>query len=757
MLYIIYCRDLLRAPQPIHTPHQYPALALGIDASSRAFDIAQPLRPILNIQGICISSVTGMMAVSPEPPSGSNQTSLSAHAASSTIDPENPFIAFRRFADTQISSLLQSVIGLPSLFSEPVSSEQRYSIDDFVTKRQARIQAQQERMAEMERDLNTTLGGDKSTIRRREEEMQNWGASYRTAKVDQSREEQKQNREATTTRHESMGWDGQQRTLANTWPDKYGKKDREERFMVSTSEGEVSLKRVVDSWDEGQGFWMAEDDPRLRSNTVTGQDPFSDPDQVVSWLLTDDYSPLYLDRSLPYKLHPSFYKSDAEDSYFRADYQPGDLYPRFASKSVRRHDPRLAGKVDWRAAFHDLLDCHHGDSCSSRTNFTNRAASFASAFSPGHWISYLIGTGSIGSQWRKQSSPDSILHPFRFCYGDSTEAWAVLPFQDCLYVRDVMGKSFLAPFGEYEARNDALAVISEASNCTSVEAVPGDQSMNGSIQASKKVRQSGESYIPDAHKQMQMLGETMEDNDWRSYRPAFTRAAISLIENPDTEQSTLRTVDRVLRMIENSEFEDDVESILAKTLSGMDFRSPKIFKEWFNEADHLLRSDYLEAWKAAKNAVDSEHPDVYGVKITEPKEEALKSPSLQSPDSCCSTVSRSSSESKSPSSLSSSSSYSHNYESTSNQSPTSIVSTLTTIEKRTLPDGRTQTRRVLKKRFADGREESSESNQIQSQEPSRGVEGKSLPEKPEANVIEKSKPSVVSIPDKKKIGGWFWT
>lgn len=702
------------------------------------------------------------MAASPDSPSGPNKTSSSAHASSPTIDPENPFIAFRRFADAQISSLLQSVIGLPSLFAEPITGDQWSSIDDFRAKRrEARIQARQQWIAETERDVHATLGGDNSTSRRREEEMQKWGASQKSAKVDQPTEEQKRNREDTPRRHESMGWDGKQRTEANTWPGKEGKKDREERFTVSTSEGGVNLKRVVDIWDEGQGFWMAKDDPRLRSNTIKDQDPFSHPDQAVSWLLTDDYSPLYLDRSLPYQLHPSFYKSDAGDSYFRGDYQPGDLYPRFASSSVTRHDPRLAGKVDWRAAFHDLLDIHHKGSSSSPTHITNRVGSFSSAFSPASWISYLICTGSLGSQWRRLSVPDSILHPYRFCYGNSPEAWAVLPVQGRLYVRDVMGKSPLARFGEYEPKNDALAVISEAPNCTSGEAVPRDQLMNGSIFATKKVGQREAPYKLNAQEQMKMLGETMDDNEWRSYRPAFTKAAISLIRNPDTEQSTLRTVDRVLRMIENSELEDEVESILAKTFSGIDFRSQKIFKEWFDEADDLLRNDYFEAWKAAKESVDSEHPDVYGVKTAEPektsKSPSVQPPSVQSSNSSGSTVSKSLCDSKFSPSFSSSSSSSHNYESNSNQSPTSIVSTLSTIENRTLPDGRTQIRRVLKKRFADGREESSESTQIQTGRPSRGVGRKSVPKKPEAEITGKSEPSVVPTPEKKWLRGWFWT
>lgn len=67
---------------------------------------------------------------------------------------------------------------------------------------------------------------------------------------------------------------------------------------------------------------------------------------------------------------------------------------------------------------------------------------------------------------------------------------------------------------------------------------------------------------------------------------------------------------------------------------------------------------------------------------------------------------------------SSSSSYSYtsntssSYSSSSDQDPSSIISTLTTTVTRTLPDGSVETKRVFKKRFADGTEESDESTEV---------------------------------------------
>jgi hypothetical protein len=75
-------------------------------------------------------------------------------------------------------------------------------------------------------------------------------------------------------------------------------------------------------------------------------------------------------------------------------------------------------------------------------------------------------------------------------------------------------------------------------------------------------------------------------------------------------------------------------------------------------------------------------------------------------------------------------------------SKSSILSTLTTTERHVAPDGSVTTKRVLKKRFADGREETEESIET-------------LPR----NVVgwDDIQPEQTSVKKQPKSNGWFWT
>ena len=96
-----------------------------------------------------------------------------------------------------------------------------------------------------------------------------------------------------------------------------------------------------------------------------------------------------------------------------------------------------------------------------------------------------------------------------------------------------------------------------------------------------------------------------------------------------------------------------------------------------------------------------------------------------------------------------------------NQGKPSIISTLTTTEKRTLPDGTVHTKVVLKKRFADGNEESSETvhttrgSEVQSQAQTTqagGVKDELVKKNATGTKEEKSKAK-----EEKSQIGWFWT
>ena len=89
----------------------------------------------------------------------------------------------------------------------------------------------------------------------------------------------------------------------------------------------------------------------------------------------------------------------------------------------------------------------------------------------------------------------------------------------------------------------------------------------------------------------------------------------------------------------------------------------------------------------------------------------------------------------------------------------SIVSTMTTTERRTLPDGTVETKRVLKKRFADGREESNESveRQMSSSSNSRSAVSKPL-EREVASTARQDKQTQTNEKEdpRPKRSGWFW-
>lgn len=82
----------------------------------------------------------------------------------------------------------------------------------------------------------------------------------------------------------------------------------------------------------------------------------------------------------------------------------------------------------------------------------------------------------------------------------------------------------------------------------------------------------------------------------------------------------------------------------------------------------------------------------------------------------------------------------------------SIISTLTTTERITHPDGSVHTKMVLKKRFADGREESTETTHTIKDQQAKPMQR--IPPKPEDPNVETATETGDS---NKKTKGWFWS
>ena len=82
-----------------------------------------------------------------------------------------------------------------------------------------------------------------------------------------------------------------------------------------------------------------------------------------------------------------------------------------------------------------------------------------------------------------------------------------------------------------------------------------------------------------------------------------------------------------------------------------------------------------------------------------------------------------------------------------------ITSTLTTTQRTTLPDGTVHTKLVLKRRFADGREESAETTHT-----THGRREQQLKQvlEPTAEMSQAVKQDEAEKPKEKKKAGWFW-
>ncbi|KAH7371891.1 hypothetical protein BKA64DRAFT_268850 [Cadophora sp. MPI-SDFR-AT-0126] len=80
---------------------------------------------------------------------------------------DNPFIKFRQFADTQISSLLQGIIGLPSALSKKSSEDPRWAGIDDGLRRRDELQARQKELKESEaRRLHTKTSDEEDQFTR---------------------------------------------------------------------------------------------------------------------------------------------------------------------------------------------------------------------------------------------------------------------------------------------------------------------------------------------------------------------------------------------------------------------------------------------------------------------------------------------------------------------------------------------------------------------------------------------------------------
>ncbi|KAM5458422.1 hypothetical protein MaudCBS49596_000335 [Microsporum audouinii] len=286
---------------------------------------------------------------------GPNFPNGSGHGGSRDEE-ENPFIAFRRYADRQLSTLLRSMVGLPSAVLPP-SAKDWLGLND----------------EELRRVLNARLdGSDNDRYRHKCHDCNSSDDSPRPR----------------------GGYDDKLPRVST--PGFYGDdhpSSERKRKRASQSFPASAFDALFDSaWPTDPAF-LFRDLAHFHGPFIFDfMAPSTSAGWPISYLMFSPYSPLQLERQ----------------RQLRQRYQDHTLSSWFGSLALT-HEPRDSREPRWREAFEDLLRIENGkamldrDSRDERTNESGK-----------DWLSGLIKRGSLGDGWSHVSQPDGEGDYFKF-------------------------------------------------------------------------------------------------------------------------------------------------------------------------------------------------------------------------------------------------------------------------------------------------------------------------------------------------------
>lgn len=261
----------------------------------------------------------------------------------------NPFVAFRRFADEQITSVLHSITGLPSAFSQPRSDKWTIFTDDQrykdTTYRQQGGESQNH--AGEPNNTSDSGAGDSSSGNKNSDETDSRSSANRQ-------------------------WEQDDRWRSNS--------RRNQHFGASSFFGPDSF------FDRFEDLFMPFSFPYLHPRLHFSSDVFEDsgsPTWALPYILFSPYSPLHLEHRAYNRMHG---KQGVFSSLLSSSRQDFDYDP---------NEPR------WREAFEDLLRLENGKPMLDR-----EALAASKAESGQDWIKGLVNRGSIGGRWITVSSND---------------------------------------------------------------------------------------------------------------------------------------------------------------------------------------------------------------------------------------------------------------------------------------------------------------------------------------------------------------
>ncbi|KAJ5573775.1 uncharacterized protein N7459_008202 [Penicillium hispanicum] len=279
----------------------------------------------------------------------------------------NPFVAFRRFADEQVSSVLQSITGLPSTLAPPQPDRWTIFTDDQGYKNMAYrhrdgVTNAEERKYTPAQGATESFSGDQdSTPPNNHDKTHTNGDAENT--ISRPRQSQSPN--------------------DDPWPTWNGRKPSD--FF--------SLDSLFDRLEDhllpfSPHFFH----PRLRFSFPDMFEDSSSPTWPLTYIMFSPYSPLHLERQ----------------AQLRARNERGVFSSLMSSLSLEAEtDPN---EPQWREAFEDLLRIENGKPMVDRTSLSTRNPENGT-----EWLQSLVKRGSLGDGWK-------------YVYGSKDQPWSGITF-----------------------------------------------------------------------------------------------------------------------------------------------------------------------------------------------------------------------------------------------------------------------------------------------------------------------------------------
>jgi hypothetical protein len=253
----------------------------------------------------------------------------------------NPFVAFRRYADEQVSTMLQSITGLPSMVTTPHNGHWDIVVNEHGYKGR----------------MSHQRTGDES----------DWGRSYPTDRDNASGYPDDRDGDNARNHGKSHWFENDEPWHAGSW-----------RRWRNGSSDFFGLDSIFDRfWLEDRFFPFA---AHLLhpGHDLFLSDLFEDADSPtwpIAYIMFSPYSPLHLERQAKYR-----------------SYRENGIFSSIMS-SLHLNSERDPSEPQWREAFEDLLRLENGKPMLNRDTPTKPETGT-------DWLQSLVKRGSLGDRWK---------------------------------------------------------------------------------------------------------------------------------------------------------------------------------------------------------------------------------------------------------------------------------------------------------------------------------------------------------------------